>query len=172
MKKLCTLVLAVLFLSIFSQNIFAQDEQVVVPGIKLSGPRLGVTYVSPGELADNLDSRYGMHPFFTQFGWQFEYRYFTLENGTSGLVELVALLGGMDQGVIFPSASLMIGLRNAQGLEFGFGPNISPSGSALVFAVGVTAQSQNINFPINFAVVPSNKGIRFSLLVGFNARKK
>ena len=41
-----------------------------------------------------------------------------------------------------------------------------------VFAAGHTYQSGDLNFPVNFAVVPSTKGLRLSLLVGFNARTR
>lgn len=108
----------------------------------------------------------------TQFGWQFETRYFTLPNGTCGLVEGVILAGGLEQGKFLPSGSLLIGIRNAKGMEFGFGPNLSYSGARFVFAIGTTLKSSNVFFPINLAIVPAADGVRISLLTGFNARSK
>jgi hypothetical protein len=121
-------------------------------------------------LADKLKDKFNASPTITQFGWQFETRYFTLKSGTSGLVEGVILIGGIEQGLFLPSGSLLIGLRNPNGLEFGFGPNLSLSGVGFVFAGGVTFHSENINFPVNLALVPSSDGLRLSLLFGFNAR--
>ena len=53
----------------------------------LTGPRLGFTIIS-GEMADKLKDDYDAIPIVTQFGWQFEWRFFSLEEGTSGVVEL------------------------------------------------------------------------------------
>jgi hypothetical protein len=150
--------------------VLAQTETEEIQPINLSGPRLGMTYIGTGEFADKLDKNYGVSPFITQFGWQLETRFFTLPNGVCGIVEAIGLIGGLEQNVFLPSASALIGLRSARGFEFGVGPNLSLGGAALVIAGGITLQSHNINFPINFAVVPSTKGVRVSLLFGFNSR--
>ena len=43
----------------------------------------------------------------------------------------------------------------------------------LIFlAVGFTIKSEYMYFPINVAVIPSDKGVRFSLLFGFNSRNR
>lgn len=136
--------------------------------LQLSGPRLGVTILS-GETADYLYDKFDAQPIITQFGWQFETRFFTLENGTSGLIEGVVLLGGLEQGLFLPSGTGIIGVRSSNGFEFGVGPNVSLSGFAIAIAIGFNISLGEINFPINFAVVPSPKGVRYSLLFGFNA---
>lgn len=175
MKKIINLSLTV-FITVFSFSYsYAQyhDSEIIQP-IKLEGPRIGFTYISAKEgskLEERLEEN-DINPLITQFGWQFETRFFTLENGTSGLVEGVILFGGMEQSKLLPSGSFLVGLRNGTGLEVGFGPNLSLTGVAYVFAVGYTASSRYINFPINLAIVPSKDGIRYSLLVGFNARRK
>lgn len=166
MKKDVILIFSILIFS----NCFGQDDTKVTPPIRLAGPRMGVTYITPGELSQTLKDRYNANPLITQFGWQFETRYFTLSSGTAGLVEGVILMGGLEQGLFLPSGNLLLGLRNAKGLEFGLGPNFSLSGAAFVFAIGYSFKSENINFPINLAVVPSREGLRLSLLAGFNAR--
>jgi hypothetical protein len=140
-----------------------QAQQVV-----LSGPRIGVTAIG-GEIAELLEDEYEVYPIVTQFGWQFERRFFTLDNGSSGLVESVMLLGGLEQGFLIPSWSGIIGFRDAKGTEFGLGPNVSPAGVGLTFAVGVTLNIEDkVNIPFNIAVTPIN-GIRISLLTGFNS---
>ena len=147
------------------------NSKVITP-VQLSGPRLGFTTILPGESADVLKTDLGMSPTFTQFGWQFETQYFALENGTAGLVEFVGLIGGLEQNKFLPSGSLLIGVRGPSGAEFAFGPNISLSGASFVLATGHTFKNGNLNFPVNFAVVPSSKGVRFSLLFGFNAQTR
>lgn len=161
MKKLFLLIV-VLFVVL---NVFSQE---INQRLELSGPRLGFTAFGPGDQIETLKKN-DIVPFVTQFGWQFEQRFFQSNSGTEGLVETVLLLGGLEQGVLLPSASLLFGMRNAKGVEFGVGPNVSMSGFALAFSAGVTIKTENANFPINFAIVPSKEGARFSLLFGFTA---
>lgn len=178
MKKLNAFI--ILGICLFSQFAFAQTDPTnsptnsskIITPVQLSGPRVGVTHVFPGKTANDLKSEFGMTPTFTQFGWQFEHQYFSLENGVAGLVEFVGLIGGLEQGKFLPSASLLIGIRGAQGAEFAFGPNLSLAGAGFVFAAGHTYKSGNLNLPVNFAVVPSTNGVRLSLLVGFNAQTR
>jgi len=140
--------------------------------LKLSGPRLGFTIIS-SRLIDNLKEEHEetISPFITQFGWQFETRIFTLDNGTSGLFEFVPLVGGLEQGKFLPSLSALVGIRGPKGLEFGVGPNLSVAGAGLVLAAGTNFQTQGINFPVNVAFAPSRDGARFSVLFGFNSRR-
>lgn len=141
--------------------------------MKLNGPRFGVTYISRGELTRKLEERYDItSPVITQFGWQFETQIFNIDGGPSGLIEFVPLIGGLDQGIFLPSASLICGLRASSGLELGFGPNVSAAGTGVVLAVGTSFTTGNVHFPFNFAVVPSRDGARFSLMCGFNYRKR
>lgn len=149
----------------------AQDTESTLAtrsSLQLDGPRFGVTFLD-GQLARDLEDMFGAQPLISQFGWQVENQFFTLPNGTSGIVEFVGLLGGFEQGLLLPSATMLVGMRNYRGMEFGFGPNVSLAGASLAFAVGVTVQSYGINFPINLAYVPSANGGRLSFLLGFNA---
>lgn len=134
----------------------------------LSGPRFGVTILT-GETADRLRDDYDAAPVILQFGWQFEWQFFSTDTGPTGVVEVVPLIGGLEKGLFLPSLSALVGLRFLSGFEFGFGPNVSVSGFSIALAVGKTFQSGQLNWPVNFSVVPSQKGARFSLLLGFNA---
>ncbi len=138
--------------------------------VNLTGPRVGFTFIL-GALADTLKSRYSASPFITQFGWQFEHRLIATESGLTGLTEVVPLIGGLEQGLFLPSLSFLVGLRTPAGSEFGFGPNVSLSGAAYVFASGVTKRYGELYFPINVSLILSRKGIRVSLLFGFNSVK-
>jgi hypothetical protein len=138
----------------------------------LSGPRVGVTFLSDGvrqKLWDDANLTVG--PAVSQFGWQFEKRFYTTPDGPTAVTEWVVLLGGLDQGVALPSLSWLIGMRARNGAEFGVGPNFTPLGAALAFAAGVTYRAGALNIPVNLAVVPSHAGVRVSVLAGFNTRR-
>lgn len=139
--------------------------------VHLSGPRLGFTVLTDGVLSRARDQVHGLNPFLTQFGWQFESRLFRLPSGVSGLVELVPLVGGLEQGQFIPSVSGLLGIRGGKGFEFGLGPNVTPLGADIVLAIGTSFRSNGINFPVNLAVVPGHGGARISLLFGFNSRR-
>ena len=136
----------------------------------LSGPRFGVTVLSSSDFLD--------HPVITQYGWQLETRFFGGDESTVvGLVEWVALIGGMESGYFLPSLTSLVGVRNSAGFEFGVGPNVSLAGVGMAFSVGANLKSGNLNFPINFAVVPPTSifgietGSRFSIMLGFNMKR-
>lgn len=138
--------------------------------VKLSGPRFGVTMLGGG-LVDSLASHgVDVAPVITQFGWQIERQFYSMAGGPTAVTELVALVGGLEQGAFLPSLSWIVGLRDSRGREFGVGPNLSAGGAALVFAGGITSRIGALNVPLNLAVVPSRTGIRVSLLAGFTSR--
>ena len=159
MKRIITTIL----LSITLLSAEAQIE-------KLAGPRVGVTMITPGSLASIIR---GDVPFFSdevseewtgstgkygaaisQYGWQWESR-FADGGDITGIVEWIALVGGMEKGMFLPSASSMVGLRTAKGIEFAVGPNLSFGGIAMVFGAGYNFKFGKLNVPINIAYVPS-----------------
>jgi hypothetical protein len=140
--------------------------------INLSGPRFGLTALSPG-VVDELHKRsVDVTSNISQFGWQFEREFYSRDSGVAAVNEWVVLLGGLDQGVAIPSLSWLVGLRTREGAEFGIGPNVTPAGVALALAGGVTFRAGNLNVPMNVAVVPSKVGARISVLTGFNMRRR
>ena len=141
--------------------------------VNLSGPRFGITSLSPG-VVDKVKEERGveLRPLISQFGWQFEKQFYSKAGGISAVNEWVVLVGGLEQDVVVPSLSWVVGLRTAEGLEFGIGPNLSPAGTALVLAAGMTFRSGVLNVPLNFAVVPSRGGTRVTLLAGFSFRTR
>jgi len=149
-------------------------DQAVIPAtsnwVSLSGPRFGATIVT-GEAGDRLREDHGLRPLLTQFGWQFERRFFDTDAGIGGVNELIFLIGGLDQGTAIPSVSWVVGIRNNDGLEVGVGPNLSPAGIALAMGGGVTLRAGSVNFPLNLALVSSDSGVRISTLVGFTTRR-
>ena len=159
-------IIATILLSI---SILSLDAQVD----KLAGPRVGFTMVQAGLLANILKKdvpifaddnpnheswdgtslgKYGAT--MSQYGWQWESRF--LDGGDIvGLVEWIALVGGMEKGMFLPSVSSMVGLRTASGFELAAGPNLSLGGIAMVIGIGKTLKFGKLNVPVNIAYVPS-----------------
>ncbi len=138
----------------------------------LSGPRFGLTLLADGVIKklDERDIHVGPH--ISQFGWQFEKQFYTRGSGVTMVTEWVALVGGLEQSVALPSLSWMVGARTRDGAEFGIGPNITPAGTALVLATGITFRAGAFNVPVNVAVVPSKSGSRVSVMSGFSLRHR
>ena len=154
----------------------AQNNQQVPPRpkkeINLSGPRFGLTMLSPGNVEALAEKEIVLQrSTVTQFGWQFEKRLYTNDEGLSALTEFVPLISGLEQGVALPSLNWLVGIRTSTGTEFGIGPNITPVGVGLVVAAGVTVQSGALNIPLNVAVASSKSGARVSIMTGFNIRR-
>jgi len=154
----------------------------------LSGPRVGLTILTNGDLTETLSDEFGLNSnFITQFGYQFE-KQIMGDDQVVGLVEGIVFIGGLEHGLFLPSLSGMFGARFASGYECAVGPNISLSGPSLVLAFGRTIQAGNLNIPISLAWVPStqrqrdnndnglketyNTGHRFTLTIGFNFRTR
>jgi len=153
-----------------------QNNQQVPPKpkkeINLSGPRFGLTMLSPGNVEALAEENiFLQRSTVTQFGWQFEKRLYASDDGLTALTEFVPLLSGLEQGVALPSLNWLVGIRTATGTEFGIGPNITPLGVGLVVAAGVTVRTGALNVPLNVAVASSKSGTRVSVMTGFNIRR-
>jgi hypothetical protein len=147
----------------------AQEPTDLVRKISRSGPRFGVTWLG-GSTVDTMRSKYDVDvaQVVTQFGWQFEKQFASLENGPVALNEWVFLVGGMDQGAFLPSLTWLVGIRTPSRFEFGVGPNVTPAGVALAMSAGMTFRTGALAVPLNVALVPSRFGPRVSVLTGFN----
>ncbi len=140
--------------------------------INLSGPRFGLTLLSPGNLDALREKDINIQrPLVSQFGWQFEKRLYTTEMGVTTLTEFIPLISGLEQGVALPSLNWLVGIRSPTGTEFGIGPNITPVGVGLVVAAGMTVRTGALNVPLNFAIASSKSGVRVSIMTGFNFRR-
>ena len=138
----------------------------------LSGPRFGLTLLSDGVVQKLEERDITVGPQVSQFGWQFEKQFYTKDSGVTMVTEWVALVGGLEQSLVLPSLSWMVGIRTRDGAEFGIGPNVTPAGTALVLATGMTFRTGALNIPVNVAVVPSKAGTRVTLLSGFSLRHR
>ena len=169
-------ILAVAVLMSFALPAAAQNVVLPPPPpreVNLSGPRFGVTAISAGVIND-LYARRGVTvpPMISQFGWQAERAFYRSDSGVAAVTEWVVLLGGLEHDLKIPSVTWLVGMRSANGAEFGIGPNLSPAGSGLAIAAGVTFRHGYLNVPVNVAIVPSKNGTRISMLTGFNMRRR
>ena len=139
--------------------------------VSLSGPRFGITMLSPGVVSKLKENSIDVGTAISQFGWQSEKQFYGKQGGVAALNEWVFLLGGLDQSVAIPSLSWLVGLRTQEGAEFGIGPNVTPAGVALAIAAGMTIRTGILNIPMNFAVVPTKAGTRVTMLTGFTWRR-
>jgi hypothetical protein len=161
MKKIITIIILALIINSASAQIQS-----------LAGPRFGMVYItdSPGSTFLNgdlaLDDIFEGVPNYNDvakaavtslYGWQWESR-FADGGDVTGIVEWIALVGGMEKGKFLPSVSSMVGARSASGFEFAMGPNLSLTGVSMVFGVGYNFKSGNLNIPVNIAFVPGRKG--------------
>jgi hypothetical protein len=168
----CT-VLAVVVASAAASPAFSQTLPPYAHTADLSGPRFGLTLLSDGIVSKLTERQIAIdRPYVSQFGWQFERQFFTQDSGVTMVTEWVALIGGLEQSVALPSLSWLVGIRTRDGAEFGIGPNITPAGTALVFATGMTFRTAGVNVPVNVAVVPSKSGTRVSVMTGFSLRRR
>lgn len=139
--------------------------------VDMSGPRFGFTLLSPDSVTALEERHVRVRPLISQFGWQFERRFYTNGDGVTLLSEWVPLVSGLEQGVTLPSLNWLVGVRTSTGSEFGLGPNITPLGVGLVVAAGMTVRSGALHVPLNVAVATSRTGARVSILTGFNVRR-
>jgi hypothetical protein len=158
----------------------------------LSGPRVGVTFLTNGDIQDKLNEEFGYnYNMISQFGYQFETQIMGDEN-FAGLIEGIVFIGGLEHGLFLPSLTGLFGARWGDGYEVAVGPNLSLAGAGLVIGVGRTIKAGNVNIPINLAWVPSTQrqrdefdstleqyitstyktGHRFTLTIGFNYRNR
>jgi hypothetical protein len=154
--------------------LFAQSGPNAPPPsrvLSLDGPRFGMTFLGDGVVQKLAEKDITVSSAVTQFGWQWEKQFYSKGQGLTAVTEWVALLGGLEQGVVLPSFSWLVGLRTSQGVELGVGPNFTPAGVGLVIAGGVTIRAGSFNVPLNLAVVPSKAGVRVSVLSGFTLRR-
>lgn len=144
----------------------------------LAGPRLGMVFMTPGLGADIVNEGFGIEfgpdnpndvlgeDYFdpgstggaitSLYGWQWEMR-FADGGDITGIVEWIALVGGMEKGMFLPSLSSLVGARTASGFEFAMGPNLSLSGFGMVFGLGYNFKAGDLNLPVNIAFVPGIK---------------
>jgi len=161
-----------LFTLLMCAPALAQNLPPIAKTADLSGPRFGLTLLADGVVKKLEERAIIVGPHISQFGWQFEKQFYTKDSGVTMVTEWVALVGGLEQSVVLPSLSWLVGVRTRDGAEFGIGPNVTPAGTSLVLATGMTFRAGALNIPVNIAVAPSKSGSRVSVLSGFSLRHR
>jgi hypothetical protein len=135
-----------------------------------SGPRIGVAYIAGGSVTAERAGE-SLSPVVSLFGWQVEHEFPTGESKLpTPIIEVVGLIGGLEQGRSLPSASVIFGLRESGGWEAGVGPTLTGAGAQLAFAVGRTTPVGILNVPVNLAIAPGRRGASISVTTGFTHR--
>ena len=138
---------------------------------ELEGPRLGMTVIS-GERALARLEQLGLKPIMSVVGWHFEQVTRPRAGGPMLVIQQLIALVGLDQGVVIPSGTVLVGMRTSSGFEFGAGPNISPVGVALAVGLGKSIRSGGVTIPINLGFVMSRGALRTTLLAGYALRRR
>jgi hypothetical protein len=143
-------------------NLFDEDDR--------SGPRLGVAYLIGGSVTAEREGKH-VAPLMTLFGWQLEHQFQTGRKDIPvPMTEFILLAGGMEQGIVLPSASLLLGMRQPNGWEAALGPTVTGAGVQLAFGAGLTQSLGMLNIPVNLAVAPGRRGASISFTTGFNRK--
>ncbi len=152
----------------------AQQFRVRHPDeVDRSGPRYGAIWLSP-PITDSIKAHNGNQKVSgttSLFGWDFQRELMSNPSGMSPVMNVILGVAGLDQGLVLPSATWLVGMRTRDDLEFGIGPNLSLLGPALAIGAGVTLHSGKLNIPFDVAYVASKIGPRYSVTTGFNVMK-
>ena len=183
-RRFCLWMFVLFFISFGLTDVLAGEENEENRLTFVFGPRVGATYVVVSKEDFNAslqnafprDSAY--FPLITQFGLNLEQRIRLGDTESHFAFQEVIVVGGLDQGIVLPSFSCLIGFRSKAGLEFGLGPNVtlsrSPEGLgvavSVIYALGWTFSIQDVHIPVDIAIVPTpvDGCPRISLLTGFN----
>ena len=148
----------------------ATQRAIFIENDDRSGPRIGAAYLVGGSVTAERAGR-SFSPLTTLFGWQFEHQFDAGPGLPRPMTEVVLLAGGMEQGVLLPSASWLIGLRQRNGWEFGAGPTLTGAGVQIAIAGGITQSVGSLNVPVNLAIAPGRRGASISITTGFNMNR-
>lgn len=151
----------------------AMDDAPELIERDLSGPRFGFTVRDPGASTRDVGR------IVSQFGWHFEHHVSPVGGGPQFVLEFVPLVAGVEYGAFVPSASFGVGVRLANGYEFGLGPTFSASRgasgagahSALFFAAGRSFDVGGVHLPVNLVLATNSEGSRASLIAGYAIRR-
>ncbi len=153
---------------------FAQDKN----WDKRAGLRFGYGYLNGLREVEDLNSpgeakRLSPHTFVLGFEMQQ-----TMEGGEWLDILFIEniTVSGLDQSVINPSVSVLVGFEIDKQVQIGVGPNVSafdPSDKGkyvhLIAAIGYTAQAGILSVPLHFSFIPDTDGYwAMALTTGVN----
>ena len=184
MKSIFQQVVCIVFFAGISISILPAEEQESPPWLWL-GPRIGVTgVVSKTSDFDSIiqelfpKSRQ-YFPLYSEIGLAVEQRIRIGGGGYELFLQERILVGGLDQTVVLPSLSLLLGFSTPFGLEIGLGPDFSLESKsdgaviapAMVYTLGWSFfTAEGVKIPVVFSAVPipPEGKPRLSLLTGLD----
>lgn len=137
----------------------------------LSGPRFGITILGGDLTANDELENVDIGRVISQFGWHAESQIVPEGGGPALVLQTVMMAGGVEYGTLIPTLSAFIGMRFPSGAEFGVGPTLSVTGTALAVAAGQTFDYSGVSIPLNVAVAANTSGVRVSFLLGYAIRR-
>lgn len=128
------------------------------------GPRFGLTLLGRGLEAELSARGYDVGNQYVELGWQFERRFGRAP--ITPVASLLLLAGGLDRGVLLPSATGQVSLRTPSGFGLGIGPTVGVTGAGLAAALTISPPGRP-EWVSTASLFTSPDGARLSLLVGF-----
>jgi hypothetical protein len=165
MKSFLLRLVAFFLLSLcISDNVLAQEKKIKV----LFGPRAGITYVAadPDSFTTSVNDIYHTNndyfPLFSEIGLSVQQHIRISTTESYFTFQELLLIGGLDQNIVLPSISLLLGYVSPFGLNVGLGPYLTLQGSegkagiaaSMVFKAGWTFRIHDVALPVSFTIVP------------------
>lgn len=161
------LVFIFLFTFLYSQT---PSFQIIV------GPRIGVNYLNYDveDFSEKVSEFYSgddvYYPVTSLFGFICEQRVVLGDTSSHFAFQEIVMLSGIEQSLLLPSASFLIGFRGSSGLEFGTGATFGLTGIGVIIAAGWTFSFSGVYIPVDLSfIIPSSKRpFSIALTTGFN----
>jgi hypothetical protein len=183
MKRMIQQIVLIVFLLAASITILPAEEQGSPPWLWI-GPRIGITGVtsSPADfdaiIQDYLPKPRQYFPLYSEIGLAVEQSISLGQKGHQLFLRERFLVGGLDQTMVLPSISLLLGFRAAFGLQIGIGPDFSYESTggdtilapAMVYTLGWSFKVDGKRIPLVLSAIPipPEGKPRFSLLTGMD----
>jgi hypothetical protein len=183
MKRIIQRIVFLVFLLVVSITILPAEGKESPPWLWI-GPRIGLTGVisTPADfdaiIQDYQPKSRQYFPVYSEIGLAVEQSISLGQKGHQLFVHERFLIGGLDQTMVLPSISLLLGYRAPAGLQIGIGPDFSYESSggsavlapAMVYTLGwsFTVDGKRIPLVLSALPIPPEGKPRFSLLTGLD----
>jgi hypothetical protein len=183
MKRIVGQIVFFVFLSVVSITILSAEEQESPPWLWI-GPRIGITGVisSPADfdaiIQDYQPKPRQYFPLYSEIGVAIEQSISFGQKGHQLFFHERFLVGGLDQTMVLPAISLLLGYRAPTGLQIGIGPDFSYESTggdavlapAMVYTLGwsFSVAGKRIPLVLSALPIPPEGKPRLSLLTGLD----
>lgn len=184
MKRIVQQMAGLILFGIISVSTLPAEQEKASPPWLWIGPRIGVTGVieKPSDFDDRIQefqpkSR-DYFPVYSEIGLAIEQSILLDQKEHRLFVQERVLVGGLDQTMVLPSLSLILGYRAASGLQIGLGPDFSLENddgdgelaAAMVYTLGwtFTLNGKKIPLVLSAVPIPPEGEPRLSILTGLD----